>query len=45
MRVVMETITGLFCMAVLVSRLVAVCSTQNSPDHAGTSAARTNLQP
>ena len=38
MLVVMETISGLFYMAVLVSRLVAVYSTQNSPDPTGTAA-------
>ena len=41
MLVVMETLSGLFYMAVLVSRLVAVYSTQNSPDSTGT-AARTD---
>lgn len=38
MLVVMEAISGLFYMAVLVSRLVAVYSTQNSPDPTGTAA-------
>ncbi len=38
MLVVMETLSGLFYMAVLVSRLVAVYSTQNSPDPTGTAA-------
>ncbi|MDG4553079.1 MAG: potassium channel family protein [Candidatus Competibacter sp.] len=45
MLVVMETIAGLFYMAVLISRLVAVYSTQNSPDHAETPTAKTDLQP
>ena len=38
MLVVMEIISGLFYMAVLVSRLVAVYSTQNSPGPTGTAA-------
>ena len=42
MLVVIETISGLFYMAVLVSRLVAVYSTQNSPDRMETAAVRTD---
>lgn len=44
MLVVMETISGLFYMAVLVSRLVAVYSTQNFPGQAETLAADTDSQ-
>ncbi len=44
MLVVMETISGIFYMAVLVSRLVAVYSTQNSSEQTKTSATDTDSE-
>lgn len=44
MLVVMETISGLFYMAVLVSRLVAVYSTQNSSEQAKASVVDTDSE-
>ncbi len=42
--VVMETVSGIFYMAVLVSHLVVVYSTQNSPDQTETPAADTDSE-